>query len=159
MLRRWGYEITTLDFDPALKPDIVGDVTKLQLEDNCFDCVLATEILEHLPFSEFDVALSELARVSRKHVIITLPSPLVGMSVLANLPHIKPLGFSIGLPCMIKHEFDGQHYWELGKIGYSKRRVRRHIRHHNLDIIREYRPAASLTCYFFVLKVQGDNGK
>lgn len=154
LLKLWKYDVTMLDLDPETKPDIVGDVTSLPLEDNLFDCVLAAEVLEHLPFEEFAVALSELARVSRKYVIITLPAKLAGLSILLNLPYLKPIGISIGLPYIRKHKFDGEHYWEMSKIGYSKRRIRHHIRRSGLDIIREFRAAPSLGCYFFVMKVR-----
>src|SRR3954469_24845142 len=41
LLRQWGFPVTTLDFDAQVKPDVVGDVTHLPLEDKCVDCVLA----------------------------------------------------------------------------------------------------------------------
>jgi hypothetical protein len=151
LLRQWGMAVTTLDFDPEVRPDIVGDVTQIPCAEGSFDCVLAAEVLEHIPFSEFGKALSELKRVSRGHVVITLPAPFVGASALLNLSGFNPRGLFFGLPYWIAHVFDGEHYWELGKRGYSAWRIRRLIRKHGFRIVSEFRPAPSLYCYFFVL--------
>lgn len=151
LLRQWGLEVTTLDFDAAVSPDIVGDVTKIPCDGKSFDCVIAAEVLEHIPFIEFDKALSELKRVCRGQVIITLPAPFAGISALLNFAGLKPRGLFFGLPFWVNHKFDGQHYWELGKRGFSVWRIRRILRRQGFQIIREFRPAPSLYCYFFIL--------
>ncbi|HJV92561.1 MAG TPA: class I SAM-dependent methyltransferase [Azonexus sp.] len=151
LLKQWGMDVRTLDFDASVAPDIVGDVTQMPCESRSYDCVLAAEVLEHIPFGEFGKALSELRRVSRGHVVITLPAPFVGGSALLNFSGLKQKGLFFGLPYWIAHKFDGQHYWELGKRGYSLWRIRRLIRQQGLRIVSEFRPAPSLYCYFFVL--------
>lgn len=153
LLRSWGLEVTTLDFDESVRPDITADVTSIPVDSKSYDCVLAAEVLEHLPFEEFGTALTEMKRVSSGHVIITLPAPFVGLSALLNLPAIRPIKFSLGFPYCKPHKFDGQHYWDLGKWGFGRRRVRRAIRDCGLRIVKEFRPVPSLYCYFFVLSV------
>ena len=156
LLKHWGMRVTTLDFDRSLAPDIVADVTAIPCATGAFDCVLAAEVLEHIPFAEFPRALAELRRVSRGHVIITLPAPFAGLSMLINAPRIKPTGFHLGLPYWTAHRFNGEHYWELGKRGFSIWRIRRLIKQQGFSIISEFRPAPSLYCYFFVLRVVGE---
>jgi hypothetical protein len=151
LLKHWGMEVETLDFDASVKPDIVGDVTKIPCENGSYDCVLAAEVLEHIPFDDFGKALLELKRICHGHVIITLPAPLVGISALLNFSGLNRRELFLGLPYWIAHKFDGQHYWELGKRGYSLWRIRRLIRRHGFRIVSEFRPAPSLYCYFFVL--------
>jgi len=151
LLRHWGMNVTTLDFDESIRPDIVGDVTRIPCASNSFDCVIAAEVLEHIPFSEFGKALSELKRICSGHVIITLPAPFAGVSALLNFSGLDEKGLFFGLPYWIAHKFDGQHYWELGKRGYSAWRIRRFVRRQGFRIVREFRPAPSLYCYFFVL--------
>jgi SAM-dependent methyltransferase len=152
LLRTWGYRVTTMDFDPEVGADVTADVTRISFADESFDCVIAAQVLEHIPFEEFASAVREIARVSSGHVIITLPAPLVGLGMLFNRPGVAPRGFSLGLPYWVKHRFDGQHYWELGKRDFGFRRVRREISGQDLEIVREFRPGLSLRCYFFVAR-------
>jgi len=50
-----------------------GDIAAIPLADRSVDCVTCLEVIEHLPVDVFDQALSELARVARKYVIISVP--------------------------------------------------------------------------------------
>lgn len=49
----------------------VGSVYELPFDDNAFDLVLCSEVLEHL--DRPDLAVRELARVARRHVLMTVP--------------------------------------------------------------------------------------
>lgn len=53
-----------------------GSLRELPYESNYFDCVICSEVLEHIP--EYKAAIKELARVTKKgrHVLITLPNRL-----------------------------------------------------------------------------------
>ena len=48
-----------------------GSLYKLPFSDNSFDLVVCSEVLEHL--DDTDRAVSELKRVARRHVLITVP--------------------------------------------------------------------------------------
>lgn len=52
----------------------VGSITKLPYENEYFDCVICSEVLEHIP--NYKIAISELSRVTRfgKNIIVTLPN-------------------------------------------------------------------------------------
>jgi ubiquinone/menaquinone biosynthesis C-methylase UbiE len=151
VLRNWGYKVTTVDYLATVRPDVVADVTKLPLADQCTDCALAAEVLEHLPFDQFIPALRELRRVSRQSVVVTLPAPFLGVSALWNWPKFEPKGIFMGVPYAVKHRWNGEHYWEVGKRGYSVGRITRCISESGLKLVRSFRPAPSLYCYFFVL--------
>lgn len=152
LLRSWGYSVTTCDFDPAIRPDVVADVRTLPFADRAFDTALAAEVLEHLPFEHFGTALAELARVAKQTVIVTLPAPFVGIAALLNLPKLRPQTLHVGVPYAVKHRFNGEHYWEVGKAGYGLTKVKKQIEASGLRIVRAFRPAASLYCYFFITK-------
>ncbi len=48
-----------------------GDVQRLQFPDNAFECVVCTEVLEHVP--DFAAAAREISRVTSSHVLIGVP--------------------------------------------------------------------------------------
>jgi SAM-dependent methyltransferase len=50
-----------------------GDIANIPLPSNSFDCVTCLEVIEHLPIEIYKNALSELARISKKYVIISVP--------------------------------------------------------------------------------------
>ena len=55
------------------KDTILGDILNLPLEDQSFDLVVCNDVLEHLTDIERQQALRELARVSCKYILITVP--------------------------------------------------------------------------------------
>lgn len=53
---------------------IHGDIAALPFGSASFDLVTCLEVLEHLPSGVFEKALSELQRVSKKYIIISVPN-------------------------------------------------------------------------------------
>ena len=51
-----------------------GDATKMKFGDNSFDLVYCSQVLEHIP--DCEKAIKEIARVSKKNIIIDVPTPL-----------------------------------------------------------------------------------
>lgn len=154
-LKKIGLKVTTVDIDERLKPDYVCSVTELSkhFEDNSFDTVLCAEVLEHLPFKYFEKALKELQKVSKKYVIITLPHFGLNLRLSLKIPILKQIDIKIKLPLPIKHRFDGQHYWEIGKKGYPLCKIRKILRKYYF-IERELYPAENMYHHFFILKVK-----
>jgi len=56
------------------KIDYVGDITTIPVEDDHFDCVICTEVLEHIP--EPERAIKEFARILKREGILVLTAPL-----------------------------------------------------------------------------------
>ena len=81
--------VTTLDTNHALHPDVGGSILSVPFRDECFDVVSCCEVLEHLPYSEFLDALQEIHRVSRKYVILSLPDITTIYKIHLELPRIK----------------------------------------------------------------------
>lgn len=122
-LRARRIEVTTLDIAQDLQPDVLGSVTMIPLPDDTYDVVLAAEVLEHIQFEDVPQALREIARVSRSCVVIGLPHPGYVFSIIFKVPLLPRIEFFIQIPFFWKHhQFNGEHYWELGKRGFPVRR-------------------------------------
>ena len=68
-----------------------GDITNLLFEDNMFDIVLCTEVLEHIKNPE--KALKEILRVTKNHLLVTVPhEPWFCMGNLLVLKNIRRFG-------------------------------------------------------------------
>lgn len=115
---------TSVDVADDLHPDVVGDVTKLPFEDGRFDAVCAFEVLEHIPFEQFEKALSELHRVTNHAVVLSLPHFGPPVKFLFKIPFFPEISFAFKIPFARRHTFNGQHYWEIGKRGYAPRAIR-----------------------------------
>lgn len=55
--------------------DYVGDIAAIPVEDKFFDCVLCTEVLEHVP--EPQLAIKEFARILKPGAKLVLTAPLM----------------------------------------------------------------------------------
>lgn len=139
------------DYDSTVSPDIVADVLALPFKDNEFDLVCLFEVLEHLPFEKFDQALKEIARVSNKHVLISLPHFGPSLKLSFKIPFIPEVRIAFKIPLPIKHEFNGQHYWEIGKKGYSIGRIRAVLKKHFI-LKSDFVPFENQYHHFFVLE-------
>jgi hypothetical protein len=70
--------VTALDLEqprvehPAIQC-VKGNVCSLGFDDNAFDVVLCAEVLEHIPAALLSTACAEIARVSKRCVIIGVP--------------------------------------------------------------------------------------
>jgi len=78
MLARRFKTVVALDLEqPSFSyPRVVcvkGDVTHLSFDDSSFDLVVCAEVLEHIPSHALEKACSELARVTRKHLLVGVP--------------------------------------------------------------------------------------
>jgi len=51
-----------------------GSVSELPFDDSSFDLVTAMEVLEHLPQPDFQAAIKEIRRVSRRYILVTVPN-------------------------------------------------------------------------------------
>ena len=124
-LRRIGISVTTADIAPDLEPDVVASATALPFPDNAFDSVLAAEVLEHIPYSDVPKALSEISRVTKTYAVVGLPHAGYVFSFGFKVPAIRRLDFIVKIPFFWRrHRFNGEHHWELGKRGFSTRKVK-----------------------------------
>lgn len=124
---RQGIELKTLDIDTSLNPDLVGSVESIPLPDEAVDVVLCAEVLEHLPFDSFESCLKEIHRVSRDGAVISLPNWGYTIRMIIDVPGLPKIRKAWKLPVSKEHPPGGVHFWEIGKKGYSAKRVRESI--------------------------------
>lgn len=156
-LRERGVELTTVDYEATLKPDVVADVRKLPFEDNTFDVVAAYEILEHLPYEESLKGLAELQRVSKQHILVSLPDATRSARIEFPVPGWKKFQLLISAPVFPRqHQLTKSgHHWEIGKKGYPLSQVVHDIQQKGLQLVKTYRVYENPQHRFFVLRKNG----
>jgi len=144
---------TSLDLAADLNPDFVASIDKMPFTGKSFDVVCAFEVLEHLPWEKFSSSLKEMNRVCRSYVIISLPHWGRHFSFEFRLPFLKKIKAQYKFNFFpIEHKFDGQHYWEIGKIGYPLRKVREEIINSGFNIKNDFVCFNSPYHHFFILE-------
>ncbi|MDI6813414.1 MAG: methyltransferase domain-containing protein [Deltaproteobacteria bacterium] len=140
-LRRVGIEVVSVDIDASLGPDLTASVTSLPFKEGIFDVVIAYQVLEHLPFERFSQCLSEMAEISSRYILISLPDRRPFLSIRAGIYPWIAHEFHLTIPVLFprKHRFDGEHYWEIGKQGYTLRTILQILQKVGLRIECHYR--------------------
>lgn len=123
-LRNNGVKVTTLDFDHALRPDLVGSVEKIPCADGSFDVVVCAEVLEHLPIEKLETCLKELARVSKDGCVISIPHWGRTLRCILDLPALPKIRWVWKLPFKSALPPGGEHFWELGRKGVNTKDVK-----------------------------------
>jgi ubiquinone/menaquinone biosynthesis C-methylase UbiE len=141
---------TSVDIADDVGADVIGSITKLPFENKSFDAVCAFEVLEHLPYDTLPTSLFELARVARKKVLISVPHFGPPLKLSFKLPFLPEIAVAFKIPVPLTHTFNGQHYWELGKKGYSVKRFRQCLEE-KFVIEKEFVPFENQYHHFFVL--------
>jgi len=150
-----NYQLTGLDINANLNPDIVASVDNLShLPAGHYTAVLCAEVLEHLPFEKFNKSLQEIIRVANKYIIISLPYWGYTFGCKLRLPFwgVKVIKFKVN--GFKKHNSDNSagHYWEIGKKNYSLRKIKKIFLQHNLKIIKLFWDLDDPYHYYFVLE-------
>jgi Methyltransferase domain len=159
---RWrGYQVTTFDIDDTFAPDVRGSVHDMRMfEADRFDIVIASHVLEHLAVAYLDPALDEIARVGRFALVYL---PVAGRHAQLRLvPGVRNLDLSLvidlfdyfGRPDGVTSRYcQGQHFWEIGRRGFSVRQVRRRLER-RFDVLDAYRNRDWTPSYNFVLRAR-----
>jgi ubiquinone/menaquinone biosynthesis C-methylase UbiE len=145
--------VETLDLDPELKPNYVGSATALPFPDNAYDVVCAFQVLEHLPYEMSLHAFKEMARVSRRNVVISLPNAKKMWQYEFHVPKFGLYHLLVPNPWWNKlvHKFDGEHHWEINKTGYELDRVIRDLCRF-CKLVKKYRVFENPYHMFFVFE-------
>jgi len=144
-------EYTSLDIAADLKPDILGTIDAIPLPDNSVDCAVAFEVLEHIPFEKVPKALSELIRVARKNVIVSMPHFGPPVKFVLKLPFLREVRFSWKIQYHPKHVWNGEHYWEIGKKDTPPALVKKTIEAHG-RLVKDFVLFENQYHHFYILE-------
>ena len=150
--RQTSITYTSLDFASDLEPDIVADVRSLPCKDKSYDTVCIFEVLEHLPSEDFEKSIAELVRVSRAYVLISLPHFGPPIQAMVKIPFLPRLRFAWKIPFYQNHIFNGQHYWEIGKRGYSFSSIQTILKKYG-TLEQDFVPFENQYHHFFIVRV------
>ncbi len=145
VLRRAGIRVTTLDVESSLRPNVIGSVTAIPLADDCVEGAMCCQVLEHLPFEHFTVALRELRRVSQRFLVLSLPDASRHWGITLALPKVgrRSIHFSprtLRRPLIPPERLEHMgHHWEIGFRGYSMARVAMAVRDAGWKVKRTWR--------------------
>lgn len=125
-MSRLGAQVTTIDFDCDLGPSIVARLPELPFQQGKFDVVCAFEVLEHVPWGIVERTLSEMGRVAKSQVVISVPNLRnLGdrqVSLVVRFGQTK-YGKTIYRRKMKRLSNPLEHHWEIGHDGISARDV------------------------------------
>lgn len=151
IIKKYVPETKVLDIDEKLNADIVASVENIPFNDNSFDVILCAEVLEHLPFEKFEKCIIEISRVSRNGVVLSLPHFSPQVKLKFKIPFIREVEIAPKIPFFIKHKFNQEHYWEIGKKGYSPAKIRKILKKYFI-IKNEFIPFENQYHHFFALE-------
>jgi SAM-dependent methyltransferase len=135
-LRSRGHAVTTLDIDPEKKPDISANLAEYDFPLH-YDCIIAFEILEHMPFSVVRRTLPRIAAHCGSFVFSVPRNVLVWLDLSIKLPRIREL--AVYVTTSRRGRISGNHHWELGKHSISRDVLEKVITDSGLGVMRRER--------------------
>lgn len=156
MMRNMGLVVDSLDIDPRLQPTYVASITDSKLASASYDAFGCCQVLEHIPFSEVDQALSELHRIVQTGGVVSVPTTRETW-LLTRFD-----GRSWGtrrLPLRLRRSgamrWPQEHHWEL-EANVSTVEFRKRLQRAGFVVEREMQPVECLYHHFFLLRKAQD---
>lgn len=117
-LRAQGVEVRTLDLNPELNPDHHGSVAELEavFTGGDFPLILCARVLHHLPFEDFGRAVDQLAHVTSRDLVLTLPHEDFALYLGFRYTSSSQRTLKIPLPLWVKKAL----YWRRSRSGLWK---------------------------------------
>jgi hypothetical protein len=139
-----------------LKPDIILDLkSNFEIEPDTFDAIVLFQVLEHIPYEDFERAVKKIAKATKKFVVISLPYNTLYFTLQFHFSfNQRPRSFLLQIPKFwsTKPYTPDEHCWEIGLKGYPKKRIVASLKNAGLKLKREYQDPLYPYHYFFVLE-------
>lgn len=151
ILKQQGVQVFSMDYDSSLNVDYVKDIKTINEIDNVFDVVICCQVLEHLPFSEFESTIDKIMKVT-SNLVLSLPIQHNRMLSVFKLQKLLWGKIKFSVPKYSKQfKFDGQHYWELNTKGYLKSSILNLLKT-DYKVLKNYTLAENTYHHFFIVQ-------
>lgn len=158
-----GIAVVVLDVDSSLNPDVCASVEKMPLDNQSFDVSICCQVLEHLPFEKLELCLTEIRRVTRNRLVMSVPDnrrfflfrlrfARFNLEWQGSLSRLRPRKIPAA-----RFEQHG-HYWEIGWRGYGICDVERVITNAGWKLM-EHRRVPDLAWHTFFYCAPGESIK
>jgi SAM-dependent methyltransferase len=154
LVSHFGIAIETVDIYADLQPDYVASATNLPFDNDKYDYVCAFQVLEHLEYDEAVRVFGEMVRVTKKHIVLSLPDARTIWPYFFYIPRYGHISVSIPKPQLRPeiNKFNGVHYWEINKQGYPLSRIINDFSARGAKMMRTYRVAENPYHRFFIFE-------
>ncbi len=157
VLKEMGFKIETIDVDSRLNPDHIGSVSDeamIQRLADKFDLILACQVFEHLEYQDFLKAIESLKTIAPR-MVMSLPYTEINSKFFQftlKIMGLKKISFASKIIYKpVEHQFNGEHYWEIGKKGYPLRKIKDDLEALKWKITKNFLNPDNPFHYFFVL--------
>lgn len=141
VLQDRGVAVTTVDVNPDLEADHVGDVRELpeSITSRPWDWVLCSRVLHHIPFAEVPSVIKALGLLSSQRLLITVPREDLSFQLSVRRTAGKPHQLRINLGSRLKRALRNRKVlagsasgvWMLGdKSGVTQSKFRALLEQH-----------------------------
>lgn len=147
--------VFTIDIDERLGPDVVSSIERLPIRSGSIDVALCCQVLEHLEYSLLEHSISQLARIVRKGIVISVPNAFPYYDVRFALPLVGNRSFAISRTFGPKPNImnmNPSHRWEIGYRGIKVKDIITILERSRLNVVRHYRVKDNPYHHFFVAR-------
>jgi hypothetical protein len=140
-LRDLGLSVWTTDYIASPVADVRGDVRHLPFRTHAVDVALCPQVLEHVPWPDVPGAVTELSRLARVGIVVTLPRSRRRLAAQFNLPMLGRRRIAVDLPRSERRGIvsPAEHHWEIDQPGQSLASVEEILQSTGLRLQRSYR--------------------
>ncbi|WP_392531743.1 class I SAM-dependent methyltransferase [Nostoc sp. C117] len=160
LLKNNGYNVSTADVDPNLKPDMLLDLTTdFSLPKDKFDAIVLFQVLEHFPYEQSEQALKKLAIATNKFLVISIPycTQYLSLQIKTSFSG-RPRHLLLNVPKFWSTTpVCDEHYWEMGLKKYPKERILNSVANAGLSVKQEFIDPTYPYHYFLVLEKNHKN--
>ncbi len=153
VLEEYIPSVQVLDIDKDLNPDFVCSVTECtQVVKHQFDCVLCCQVLEHLPFEQFELCIKNISDLTVKDCIISLPCKRWTFGGAVTFFNKTFSWRRVVRRWGVRWNFNGEHYWEIGTKGTSEADIRSVLTKYFRIKRRFYASGSTYHCFYILEK-------